>query len=49
VVLSNFQPCDQSVLLGLVNDAYGNLETLTEERAKQLLCWKNKVSDHYEH
>jgi len=49
MVLRNFQPSDQSVLLDLVNDAYRNLERLTEERAKQLLCWKNKVFDHYEH
>ena len=49
MVLRNFQPGDQSVLLDLVNGAYRNLETLTEERVKQLLYWKNRVSDHYEH
>jgi N-acetylglutamate synthase-like GNAT family acetyltransferase len=45
MVLRNFQPGDQSVLLDLVNDAYRNLETLTEEHAKHLLsplCFEPK-------
>jgi hypothetical protein len=49
MVLRYFEPGDQLVLLDLVNDAYGSVETLVEDRSKQLLCWKNKVYDHYEH
>lgn len=48
MVLRNFQPGDRLVLLDLFNDAYGNVETLLEDRSKQLVCWKNKVYDHYE-
>ncbi len=49
MVLRNFQPSDQSVLLDLVNDVYDSVETLAEECVKQMFCWKNRISDRYEH